>query len=153
MGRRTAALAAAVLVSLAAAEAATAAWQRTSDGNLGNITQLALARTPDGVLQLAWYAPAGGAQTLLHETLSADGKTVGAPSPVVSGWQALTNPSLLAAGGGLRVLFSGIRSTSTTDPYSGGTVYTATAPASGSQRSTSRSSPRPRAPSPAAASS
>jgi hypothetical protein len=96
------------------------------------LATLALARTPDGVLHLAWYRHSGGAEDLLHETLSADGATVGAPAPIVSGWAALTNATLLSASGGLRAVFSGIRSTNTSDPYSGGTVYTATAPASGS---------------------
>lgn len=132
-GVAVAALAALAALALASSAApAGPGWQRVTDANLANINQLALARTPDGVLHLAWYRPAGSAQDLVHETLSADGTTVGAAAPIVSGWSALTNPSLLASGGGLRALFSGIRSTSTTDPYSGGTVYTATAPTSGS---------------------
>ncbi|HSP70884.1 MAG TPA: hypothetical protein VLN26_00860 [Gaiellaceae bacterium] len=138
MLRRTgvAAVALGALAALALASSAMPAggssWRRVTDANLANINQLALARTPDGVLHLAWYRPSGSAQDLVHETLSANGATVGAAAPIVSGWSTLTNPSLLAAGGGLRALFSGIRSTSTSDPYSGGTLYTATAPASGS---------------------
>src|SRR5512142_2067672 len=137
MLRRTGVAAAALAAVAALALASPAApagggWQRVTDANLANINQLALARTPDGVLHFAWYRPSGSAQDLVHETLSADGTTMGAAAPIVSGWSALTNPSLLASGGGLRALFSGIRSTSTTDPYSGGTVYTATAPSSGS---------------------
>ncbi|HEY6053220.1 MAG TPA: hypothetical protein VIU86_04775 [Gaiellaceae bacterium] len=135
MLRRPGVLAAglAVLALAVASSAAPAgSWKRVTDANLANINQLALARTPDGVLHLAWYRPSGSAQDLMHETLSANGASVGTAAPIVSGWSTLTNASLLASGGGLRALFSGIRSTSTTDPYSGGTVYTATAPASGS---------------------
>jgi hypothetical protein len=39
--------------------------------------------------------------------------------------------SIQAAPSGLQAFFAGVRSTSTTDPYSSGTVFTATAPASG----------------------
>jgi hypothetical protein len=96
-----------------------------------NIDQVSLARTANGVLQAAWLRKSGTKKDLV-QTAIAPGGSVSGPTVIQHGWSAITNPAILAEpGGGLRVLFAGIRSTNTGDPFSAGTVYSATAGASG----------------------
>ncbi len=107
-------------------------WTRVTDTSGVNTDQVALARTSDGVLHLAWLRAKASPDVLLHTAISPAGRVVGAASTIVSGWSALTNAGLVVGpDGGLRALFSGIRSTDVTDPFSVGDVYTATADASG----------------------
>lgn len=125
-------LAAGLLVSAAAA-GPSGTWTRVTDPTGVNTDQVALARTGDGVLHLAWLRAKTSPDALVHTAISPAGRVVGSSTDIVAGWSALTNAALVVgADGGLRALFSGIRSTDTTDPYSVGDVYTATADASGS---------------------
>jgi hypothetical protein len=111
-------LAAAVLGALAAAPTATAAtWkQLTSDGG-SSIDQVALLRTSDGVLHVAWHKPTGpNTEDLLHTAIAANGK-VGATTPVQSGWTGFGNAGLTTMpGGGIRAFWGGLRSTDSSDP-------------------------------------
>jgi hypothetical protein len=105
-------------------------WSRVTAPDGRNIDQVSLARTADGVLHLAWLQKAGAKENLVQSAITPSGGSAGSAT-VQSGWSALNNPALVVDGGGLRVLFAGIRTTSTTDPYSGGSVYSATAGPSG----------------------
>ncbi|MBZ5514683.1 MAG: hypothetical protein LAN62_07540 [Acidobacteriia bacterium] len=68
----------------------------------------------------------------MHTAIGADGRIVGAPVAALGGWASLDNPDLTATkDGGLRLFFAGLRSTETRDPYSSGSLFSATAPASG----------------------
>ena len=92
--------------------AAAATWQQVTAEGGSSIDQVALLRTADGVLHVAWHHQTGpNTEDLLHTTIDAAGK-VGATSPIQSGWASLENAALVAApGGGIRVFFGGIRST------------------------------------------
>ena len=107
-------------------------WTRITDPTAHNIDQLGLARTADGVLHVAWLRQAGTQTDLVASAVSPAGSVVGSPATIVGGWATLTNPALVVQpDGSLLALFAGVRSTDTSDPYSGGTVYSATAPAAG----------------------
>jgi hypothetical protein len=108
------------------------AWTKISDGKQANIDQVGLARTADGVLHVAWRRETGATNDLVHTAISPAG-AVGATTPILTGWSGTTNVTLVVQGdGSLRALFSGLRSTDVHDPYTSGTVYSATASGSGS---------------------
>ncbi|MGE3527030.1 MAG: hypothetical protein AB7I33_13995, partial [Gemmatimonadales bacterium] len=106
-------------------------WHRITELTGRNIDEAAAARRPDGVLHLAWVRKTGTRWDLMHGTIDSAGNTVGAASVIADGWASLSNPYLLVpTRGGLRVFMSGIRGQGPKDPYQG-SIYTATAPASG----------------------
>ena len=74
---------------------------------------------------MVWLSKAGTKEDLLQTTISPSGSQ-GATAKVVAGWGSLANGSLVSTSSGLQAFFAGIRSTSTSDPYSSGTVFTAT---------------------------
>jgi hypothetical protein len=101
------------LAALVAAPGADGAWKRLTPADGANIDQVALLRTADGVLHAAWTHRTGpNTQDLLHTAISPNG-TIGATTPIQTGWAVLENPALVAVPGGIRVFFGGIR---TTDP-------------------------------------
>jgi hypothetical protein len=112
-----------VLVSLVLALAATATapaegapWKRVTTPDGSSTDQVALTRTRDGVLHLAWHHPTGpNTSDLLHTAISAAGK-VGASTPIQAGWTGFTNAGLVSDPGGLRVFWGGFRTTDTMDP-------------------------------------
>src|SRR5262249_26958198 len=73
---------------------------------------------------------AGTKTDLLHAAILPDGG-LGPISKVVAGWGSLADGSIVETPSGLQAFFAGIRSSSTSDPYSSGTVFTATAPRAG----------------------
>jgi hypothetical protein len=93
-----------------------------------NINQVALARTPDGVLH-AIYA-LKGESGIAHTSIAANG-AVGATTSVQDGWATIAAaPELVTQpDGSLRAFFGGVHSTNTGDPNND--FNTATAPASG----------------------
>jgi hypothetical protein len=95
-------------------------WTPVTGSGLSNSTEIGLARTANG-LHVVW--PAG--MDLLQRTISSGG-AAGATTTVVRGWSSLTGASLVKTSSGLQAFWAGLRSTSTTDPYSSGTVFTAT---------------------------
>jgi hypothetical protein len=105
-------------------------WTRVSETNGVNIDDVGLARTPDGVLHIAWRRDeAGNKEGLWHTPVAANG-TVGSASAIATGWASVNDPDLVTtAGGGLRAFFGGIRSTSAGETNNA--LNTATAPASG----------------------
>lgn len=121
--------AAALLLPSAGSAGGVGTWTRVTPPTLSNIDTIGIARSRGG-LQLVWLQKSGTKADLVHSSITAGGST-GPLTKVVAGWGSLTDGSIAATPSGLQAFFSGIRSTSTTDPYSGGTVYTASSSASG----------------------
>ena len=103
------AVAASALVVVGSARAA--AWKQVTATGGGNIDQVALLRTPDGTLHVAWHERSGSnTEDLMHTAITASGQVLGA-TPIQTGWAELQNAALVPGPGGLRVFFGGIRST------------------------------------------
>ena len=106
----------AVIAAGAAAPAAAAPWKRVTTPDGSSIDQVGLARTADGALHLAWSHPTGpNTEDLLHTVISPGG-TIGAGTPIQSGWTGFTNTALVAEPGGLRAFWGGFRTTDSSDP-------------------------------------
>src|SRR5262249_20263475 len=109
-------LAAAAFVLAAAPSAHAASWKQVTSTGGANIDQVALVRTADGVLHVAWHHDTGpSSPDLVHTTITPDGK-VGATTPIQSGWAEIQNAALVAAPAGIRAFFGGIRTTDPNDP-------------------------------------
>lgn len=106
-----------VVAALGGATAAPAlGWTQVTGPPGTSVDQVSLARTPDGVLHVAWPRRSGGNSfDVLHTPISPSGR-VGAPSAIVTGWSDARNPALIAAPEGLRVFFGGIRTTAPNEP-------------------------------------
>jgi hypothetical protein len=120
-----------VLLSLAchqrclAQVSVTPAWQELGDGpaNSSEVASIVVGET----LHLVTLHDAGAAgQSYQHRTITSDG-TTSSSQTILSGWQGLSYPSLLArSDGSLSVLFFGNRTGNTSDPYSGYSLYRVT---------------------------
>jgi len=128
MGRRTfgQALVAVVVVAATAilvlpgAAGPPGTWTRISETTGVNIDDIGLARTPDGVLHVAWLRKNGTKEDLVHTSIRPDGGVLAAANAIETGWSALGNPDLIVQPDGtLRVFFGGIRSTNAGDTNSG----------------------------------
>ncbi len=108
------AVTASALLSTAPAVAA-APWRPVTPPS-DNLTQVALARTGDGILHAVWP---NVDKTELDATTIAPGLTVGTSTPIVSGWSSLGNAALLASADGLRVFWSGDHTGADDDPQHG----------------------------------
>jgi len=116
MKLRVAALLTAVVTAGATAPAHAAPWKRVTTPDGSSIDQVALARTGDGALHLAWHHRTGpNTEDLLHTVISRSGR-IGATNPIQSGWTGFTNPALVIDPGGLRVFWGGFRTTDSNDP-------------------------------------
>ena len=103
-------------------------WTRITEPTGVNIDEVALARTSDGVLHVAWLRKDGNKSDLMHTAINPDGNVKGAPDVILAGWDSLSNPpALIVRGSGLQLLFGGIRTTTSSDPYRDGSLYIATA--------------------------
>lgn len=101
-------------------------WTKISNGAGSSTFDSALLRTPDGKAHAVWPTVINKKQAYGHTAVMANG-TVGRPTTVLSGWGGVhSGPQLLPDGSALRLIFSGLKSTSTSDPYSTGAMYTAT---------------------------
>jgi hypothetical protein len=102
-----------------------------TDVGVSNIDQVALARGVDRVLNVAWRIDDGDNEDIRAARVTPDGRTVGGVTVAVDDWSQLNTPTLLVeAGGGLRVIFAGLRGTQ--DDFSSGRAASATAPPDGS---------------------
>src|SRR5215210_3772341 len=109
-------LLAAVIAAGVTAPAHAAPWKRVTTTDGSSIDQVGLARTADGVLHLAWHHPTGpNTEDLLHTAISPAG-TIGATTPIQSGWTGFSNPALVVDPGGLRAFWGGFRTTDSSDP-------------------------------------
>lgn len=121
-----AALALLTIVSVPTQGGPPGTWTKISTGTGGSGCRSAIMRTPDGKAHVIWPATLNKKQALGHTAITAAG-AVSRATTVLSGWGGVhTAPKLLPDGAGLRLIFSGLRSSSTSDPYSTGCVYTAT---------------------------
>jgi hypothetical protein len=104
------------LVLCAASPAQAATWKAVTTPDQSSIDQVGLARTADGVLHVVWTHPTGpNTEDLLHTAISRSG-SIGATSPIQSGWTTLQNAALVVDPGGLRVFVGAMRSTQSDDP-------------------------------------
>lgn len=110
-------IAVAVAVAACAAPSVQAAgWRAVTTPDQTSIDQVALLRTPDGVLHVAWHRPTGpNTDDLLHTVISSNGR-IGATTPINTGWTGFQNPALVLDPQGLRVFVGAIRSTDSGDP-------------------------------------
>jgi hypothetical protein len=107
---------AALALALGVPAAGAATWKPVTSTGGSNIDQVSTARTPDGVLHVAWRRQSGpNAFDLLHTSISAGG-AIGATTPIYSGWTGIENPALVWNGSQLRVFFGGIRTINQGDP-------------------------------------
>ena len=107
----------AVAIALCAASPAQAArWKLVTTPDQGSTDQVGLVRTGDGVLHLAWHHRTGpNTEDLLHTGIARNG-TIGATTPIQTGWTGFQNPALVVDPAGLRLFVGGIRSTDPSDP-------------------------------------
>ena len=107
----------AVLIAAVAAPAASAApWQRVTTPDGASTDQVAHARTGDGALHLVWHHRTGpNSEDLNHTVISRTG-TIGATTPVQTGWTGFTNAALVVDPGGLRAFWGGFRTNDSNDP-------------------------------------
>jgi hypothetical protein len=129
LGTALAACVLALSVPAAGSSGGVGVWTRVTPSTLQNIDTVGLARTSAG-LQVVWPGKAGSKTDLLHAAILGSGR-LGPVSTIVPGWGSLADGSIVATPSGLQAFFAGVRSTSTSDPYSSGTVFTATAPGAG----------------------
>ena len=116
MRLRAAALAVLIAACAAASSASAAPWKRVTTPDGASTDQVALARTADGVLHLAWSHPTGpNTEDLNHTVISRSGR-IGATSPIQTGWTGFTNAALVVDPSGLRAFWGGFRSTDSADP-------------------------------------
>jgi hypothetical protein len=106
-------------------------WTRVTDTNGINTDHVALARTGDGVLHVAWPRHEPDNRDGIVHTPVSPAASVGQATPIVTGWRGINNqPDLIGtADGGLRIFFGGRREAFRNDPND--SLNTATAPASG----------------------
>ena len=105
---------AALMASAPLAPAAT--WKAVTTPDQSSVNQVALLRTPDGVLHVVWDRPTGpNTEDLLHTAIARSGR-LGATSPIQTGWTGFQNAALVLDPQGMRVFFGAIRSTDSSDP-------------------------------------
>jgi len=106
-------------------------WTQVT-GKLSNTIEVTMARTRDGVLHVVWPAQTGPHKMAYqHATLSPEGAFT-LRQPILSDWDSLANAALIVErDGSLRLLFGGVQREGSNDIFSLGSLYTATAPASG----------------------
>ncbi|HEX3616587.1 MAG TPA: hypothetical protein VHU61_08620 [Solirubrobacteraceae bacterium] len=101
-------------------------WNLITDTGISNISEVGLARTPDGTLHAAWSVQQGDdSEELVTAPVTPSG--AGAGTAVVSAWASIDNPALgLAPGGGLQAFFGGIHTLASTDPHADENLATST---------------------------
>ena len=115
---RIRAAALAVLLTVCATSSASAApWKRVTTPDGASTDQVGLARTGDGVLHLVWSHPTGPNTEDLRHTVILRNGSLGATTPIQSGWTGFTNAALVVDPGGLRAFWGGLRSTDSSDPH------------------------------------
>ncbi len=107
----------AVLIAVCgAAPAGAAPWKRVTSPDGSSTDQVGLARTADGVLHVAWHHPTGPNTEDLNHTVITRAGSIGATTPIQSGWTGFTNTALVVEPGGLRAFWGGFRTTDPVDP-------------------------------------
>ncbi len=132
MGRYIAAvLATALLLGVPTASAGTVGrWTRITDPTGGNIDEVSVARTANGVLHVAWTRPTprhpNSGRDLIVRPISIKGQA-GPPVVLASNWATLANPAIVVSGTtGLDVFDGATRSTSPTESIRNLTMFSST---------------------------
>lgn len=112
-------------------------WSRvTPEADNDILTDVGITRAGPGELHVAYRVRDAAdplKKDLVYARLRASDGTTIARTTVLEDWSAITNPAIVQQpDGALRIVFSGLRSTSTEDPYSAGDLYSATSDAAGS---------------------
>lgn len=107
-------------------------WTKISFGPITNTSEPGLYRTADGVLHVAYRQQNVANADIIFATIKANGKFAGSGS-AVSGWSSLTaDPKIVGApGGGMRLVFAGVRSPDVMDPMHTGQMFSAVADSAG----------------------
>lgn len=115
------------------ARAGTGAWTKISSGSVANIAEPGLYRTADRVLHVVYHRQSPTTDDLAFTTIDPTGVVTGT-GVAVGGWAGLPqDPKLVdLPGGGMRLVFGGLRTTTVGDPYGTGQMFSATADAAGS---------------------
>ena len=138
--RRSATVLAAVAAAALVVTAAPAAhagkpgdWTTISGPGVINISEPGMYRTADGTVHVAIQSSASSQDSIEVAHVATSGAFTGR-SAAIPNWEGTTeDPDFVAApGGGMRLVFGGIRTTTTGDPYSEGYTYFASSDASGS---------------------
>src|SRR5213080_4902895 len=87
-GAGLAVLACCLIAAPGALAGAPGKWTQLGDANLGNIDEVALARTPDGVLHAEWVIPGSNNDTLVHDSITPSG-VAAAPNVITTNWAAI----------------------------------------------------------------
>lgn len=111
---------------------AASAWTKVSTGTVDSLSEVTAARTSDGVLHLVYATEVGTDAAYQRTSLSTTGAVVGRGSVLGGPWASLVhNPQLLRTGDDdLRLVFSGLQDTDTSNFFSDGRMYEATSDAS-----------------------
>jgi hypothetical protein len=100
-----------ILLALAVAPAVSAGgpgqWSQVTASGLSNIRQVSLARTPDGILHVAWAGPGYSATQILERSISPAGTLLTDAQPVLPASTSIGDPALLAGGGTMWAFFAG----------------------------------------------
>lgn len=109
-----------------------ARWTKVSSAPVDMLSEIAVARTGDGILHTVYTLDQGSTASYEQSAINGNGSVV-ARSNVLGTWAGLVfNPKLLTTqAGGLRLVFSGLQDTNTANFYAGGYAYEATSDASG----------------------
>ena len=123
-----------VLVGAAPAQAGPpGSWTTISGPGVSSIVEPGLYRTADGTLHVSiTEAQPGNVSSINVAHVSAAGQLTGRHTAVTN-WATQTQDTDIvgAPGGGMRLVFGGVRTTTTLDPYSEGYTYYASSDASG----------------------
>lgn len=116
----------------ASARAGGSAWKKISTGKVDSLSEIAALRTADGVLHVVYGNEVGTDAKYQHTRLRPTGAVLDR-GDVLGTWSALVaNPVLLATGdGGMRLVFSGLQDSDTSNFFSSGRMYETTADETG----------------------
>lgn len=111
-------------------------WEKIG-GNVGSsLWEPSAARTGDGFLHAIWGLDASSSKDAYDHVRISPSGSVGTVTQFAK-WDTLTNdPKILPDGSGLQILFSGIHSSTPSDPLSTGAFYRTTAGSTGGTWST-----------------
>lgn len=108
-------------------------WSQVSTGEVSLLAQPTMLRTGDGVLHVVHAEEVGTQREYVHTSISGSGVVTG-HSKVLAPWNTLLyDPQLVpAAGGGMRLVFSGLQDIDSANFFSRGHLYNALSDATGS---------------------
>lgn len=107
-------------------------WTKVTTGEVSSLAEPGLYRTADQVLHIVYSRQGTSSDELAFTNVSPAGESV-ATGVAVGGWASLPqDPKIVETpGGGMRVVFGGIRTISGGDPYGTGQMFSATSDAVG----------------------